>query len=606
MNELNSYYNNKYNKYVGARYVPIFAGEWDNTKKYEPLVIVSYQGASYTSKTFIPIGVEITNESYWVLTGNYNAQVEAYRQESIRNNVIITSRLNDIALNGKTLGLVGDNNTDNTIKLQEIINLLTDGDTLLIPKGVYIFDGQFTINKKINIISNSSEAIFKLKNNSTTLQEWLISKPLNSNFFNLACEGINLTGITFDGNLRGQENYNTATDYLTGGLIKIESSFINITNCKFVDSCNTSVHILGTDTNKRIKGDIIENCYFEGGCQDQIVSNFTNDSTIFNNILRNTDHDNIHVYQGCSGSKVINNTIINEKSGFSFDLNVRGKNSRGIVVGHPEYPNTVNNILVMGNHIINKNITTELYDCIMITGEAKNTTVTNNICEEGQVGIDINNVTRCTISNNNIINSHEDNLKIHGSTYCIVENNICDGAGFNNISFISKGIYILSSSLTSSQHNTIKNNIIYSNTITKYGLYIFNSQYNTISNNHFEGTESSFNNSDNSLNNLITQNEGITTEISVFATANVDTAGVQTISIPHNCTIIPNKSYCTINWSKGTYTNLDWISTPPIITDIDENNITIQYRVDQASTTAGASFRIYVRYVPILINNVLL
>lgn len=68
-------------EYVGARYVPIVVGEWDNTRTYEPLMVVTYQGASYTSRQYVPAGIEITNESYWVLSANYNAQVEAYRQE---------------------------------------------------------------------------------------------------------------------------------------------------------------------------------------------------------------------------------------------------------------------------------------------------------------------------------------------------------------------------------------------------------------------------------------------------------------------------------------------------------------------------------------------
>ena len=70
-----------YNEYIGARYVPKFDGDWDNTKEYEPLIIVSYQGNSYTSKTFVPKNVDINDTTYWALTGNYNAQVEAYRQE---------------------------------------------------------------------------------------------------------------------------------------------------------------------------------------------------------------------------------------------------------------------------------------------------------------------------------------------------------------------------------------------------------------------------------------------------------------------------------------------------------------------------------------------
>ena len=68
-------------EYIGARYVPLFMGQWDNTKTYEPLSIVINEGNSYTSRQYVPTGIEITNSHYWALTGNYNAQVEQYRQE---------------------------------------------------------------------------------------------------------------------------------------------------------------------------------------------------------------------------------------------------------------------------------------------------------------------------------------------------------------------------------------------------------------------------------------------------------------------------------------------------------------------------------------------
>lgn len=71
------------NIYIGNRYVPVFANpvEWDNLREYEPLTIVTYQGTSYTSKKRVPVGIGLDNKDYWVVTGNYNAQVEAYRQE---------------------------------------------------------------------------------------------------------------------------------------------------------------------------------------------------------------------------------------------------------------------------------------------------------------------------------------------------------------------------------------------------------------------------------------------------------------------------------------------------------------------------------------------
>ena len=70
-------------QYVGARYVPLFAEplEWDGTKAYEPLTIVLHQGNSYTSRQYVPVGIEIDDGSFWAQTGNYNAQVERYRQE---------------------------------------------------------------------------------------------------------------------------------------------------------------------------------------------------------------------------------------------------------------------------------------------------------------------------------------------------------------------------------------------------------------------------------------------------------------------------------------------------------------------------------------------
>lgn len=70
-------------QYVGARYVPLFADplDWDDERTYEPLTIVYYGGNSYTSKQYVPAGIQIGNEEYWALTGNYNAQIEQYRAE---------------------------------------------------------------------------------------------------------------------------------------------------------------------------------------------------------------------------------------------------------------------------------------------------------------------------------------------------------------------------------------------------------------------------------------------------------------------------------------------------------------------------------------------
>ena len=70
-------------QYIGARYVPKFANpiEWNNARAYESLEIVTYLGTSYTSKKPVPVGIDITDTTYWVATGSYNSQVEEYRRE---------------------------------------------------------------------------------------------------------------------------------------------------------------------------------------------------------------------------------------------------------------------------------------------------------------------------------------------------------------------------------------------------------------------------------------------------------------------------------------------------------------------------------------------
>lgn len=89
-------------QYIGARYVPIFGRkgeesiEWDNSAPYEPLTIVLYQGNSYTSRQYVPVGVEITNQEFWAITGNYNAQVEQYRRDVQAFDGRITANANAI------------------------------------------------------------------------------------------------------------------------------------------------------------------------------------------------------------------------------------------------------------------------------------------------------------------------------------------------------------------------------------------------------------------------------------------------------------------------------------------------------------------------------
>lgn len=109
-----------YNLYVGARYVPIFDGEWVSTKSYEPLTIVQYLGDSYTSKTFVAAGIAPTDETYWAMTGQYNAQIEDLRGEIANNAADITQLQSDLNNTNALLNTLNEEVGANTASIGNI------------------------------------------------------------------------------------------------------------------------------------------------------------------------------------------------------------------------------------------------------------------------------------------------------------------------------------------------------------------------------------------------------------------------------------------------------------------------------------------------------
>ena len=111
-------------EYVGARYVPIVVGEWDNTRTYEPLMVVTHHGNSYTSRQYVPVGIDIANESYWILSANYNAQVEQYRSEVAQYKAIVDGTVIP-AVNKNTRDIT--NLTKSTVKkIDNVASMVAD------------------------------------------------------------------------------------------------------------------------------------------------------------------------------------------------------------------------------------------------------------------------------------------------------------------------------------------------------------------------------------------------------------------------------------------------------------------------------------------------
>lgn len=144
-------------QYIGARYVPLFADpmQWDSTKTYEPLTIVYNGGNSYTSKQYVPAGIQIDDNAYWALTGNYNAQIEQYRAEVTQCNGRVT------AVEGDTAQLKTD-----TAKLKTGVSQLKT-DTAQLKTDTAQLDTELT-ETKTDVAANTS-SIASINKTLTTI-----------------------------------------------------------------------------------------------------------------------------------------------------------------------------------------------------------------------------------------------------------------------------------------------------------------------------------------------------------------------------------------------------------------------------------------------------
>ena len=94
-------------QYIGARYVPKFADPilHDVARSYEAFEIVQNAvGDSFTSKKPVPVGVALTDSSYWVPSGNFNSQLALVSGR--------VDKLEGYTMIGKTIAVFGDSWAD--------------------------------------------------------------------------------------------------------------------------------------------------------------------------------------------------------------------------------------------------------------------------------------------------------------------------------------------------------------------------------------------------------------------------------------------------------------------------------------------------------------
>lgn len=309
------------NKYIGLRYVPLVDGEWTNTLPYEPLVVVTHEGCSYTSKTFVPVGVDITNDKYWVLTGNYNAQVEQYRQETKAVADDLTELRKRVG-NVLDYGAIGDGKTDSTTAIQSAIDT---NDYVVFPQGVYLVSKQINLKSDLVIEGQSATMVFP----DSLLSGNMLGVPsASSTYKNVTVKGMRFQAFA----VATSPNPLVACEFLNGTNVEFVGcsftgfhknlEFTNCTNvvvsgCVFDNATETSDKINGygvlieAGVNVRIENNTINaerHAVYLNGFKNAIVKgNTLNGATTW--LDRFSDYEGVVKITAGDGAIVSGNTI---------------------------------------------------------------------------------------------------------------------------------------------------------------------------------------------------------------------------------------------------------------------------------------------------------
>lgn len=378
------------NTYIGARYVPKFAdtpgSEWDNSIQYEPLTIVLYQGNSYTSKTFVPVGVDINNTTYWAETGNYNAQVEQYRQDVLKYISTTEQNIKDIKnmkawYTPEMFGAIGDGVTDDSQALNSAGlagNVMgTSGKTYLCTSDVTFAHSTFGINLMLNdniVARFSGNSTFHYGNNfEVPLSE--VEKHTGRGTF---CTRTAASNIIFD-----SCNWHRGTN----GLAITSSNGVKVINCYFNRMYQTGYEEGGNGyaifLAQQASNVIIENCHMEN-----IGRHF---------IYLSSDEDPI---TPLTNINIVNNIFDNRKINEQ-ELPVQGKSTNIAINCRAGY-----NVIIRGNlayledgfvGLIGANVENVLGSILIDGNEVHDTGNTNLVIRQAPTSNPVNDVR---VSNN--------------------------------------------------------------------------------------------------------------------------------------------------------------------------------------------------------------
>ena len=479
------------NIYVGHRYVPKIIGVHDSSQAYEGLSIVTHEGTSYTSKKYVPEGVCITNEEFWVVTGNYNVQVEHYRNEvnqikKSQDNII--SEISDVKtnhddlktdyekskvkLNNLSYGIFNvldynmtiDGETDNTNEFNTIINDISEngGGILEIP----YHENEIIISDSLNLPSNIT-----INGNGNTIKSKSTSNETTPFYFTNK-ENIVIENVKIDGMKELKDNQQSVTGGSNGITFTNQCKNIIISNCHIYNTLEHGIHFLSrvSDDGKRVEhceNIVVENCLFENnGNKYWHVGNRGAGIMCFN---------------GAINIKIVNNTFkdfvaVGAYIDSAYNTKERLENLYPLIkVDNDEYMG--DNVIVTGNtflmtvdHWTNNPSNTGVG--IVLHGQ-KNVIVSNNIIrlDKGNyrgisisAGQEVSNTRNIIVEGNNVL-STSFTIEVTSSKEIYIMN--------NKLKSINEYVIVTRSLSKSYSDIFIINNII-TNENTRHGVYIEN------------------------------------------------------------------------------------------------------------------------------------
>lgn len=331
-------------QYKGMRYVPIFDGDWDSTKDYDPLVIVSYQGNSYTSRTFVPAGTDISNETYWALTGNYNAQVEAYRQEVATLSDTV-DKLNYYAT-PQMYGAIGDGVHDDTSAIQSVID---ENDNIIIPPGNYKITSPIEISEKTisficyGVIENyaAAPAFIFTKSDYSTIYIYKIDNKNKLNDFKTTDYNYRV-GVVIEDCFKSKFDVHIIKEFTTAIILCSSESkgcYYNKLKVGYSDGCLDGINIISYNANSYVNGNLIDGFNYAYHSWDNVTQTpyvirfvsetYDNNSNLFDHIIYEnglhdlTYHPGLVHLEHCKGINITYDRIEDSSTPFdAFDFDI--------------------------------------------------------------------------------------------------------------------------------------------------------------------------------------------------------------------------------------------------------------------------------------------